>query len=115
MLKLKCSGEGTSLTNFQNVKNDPMGPNFFELYDMYTIMTHVFSKLQVTKNCSVIMEPFSIPKVAKNGQKEPDFEKSEIKLFVLDPCISKDSFRQGQSIQMFISHFELNQCQNNAK
>ena len=43
---------------------------------------------------SVIMEPFSIPKVAKNGQKEPDFEISEFKLFVFDSCISKDSFRQ---------------------
>ena len=51
------------------------------------------------------MEPFSFPKVAKNGQKEPDFEISEIKLFVLDSCISNDSFRQGQSIQNVYKSF----------
>ena len=51
------------------------------------------------------MEPFSIPKVAKNGQKEPDFEISEIKLFVLDFFISKDSCRQGQSIQIVYKSF----------
>ena len=57
------------------------------------------------KIASVIMEPFSIPKVAKNGQKEPDFEISEIKLFVLDSCILKDAFRQGQSIQNVYKSF----------
>ena len=50
MPKLKCSGEGTSLTNFQNVKNEPIGPRNFEFWDSFPIMTHVFSNYQVTKN-----------------------------------------------------------------
>ena len=68
MLKLKCSGEGTLLTNFQIVKNEPMGPNFFEFYEMYAIMTHVFSKLQVTKNCQCYHEAIFNP---KSSQKWP--------------------------------------------
>ena len=61
---------------------------------------HMFlANFKSPKIASIIMVPFSNPKVAKNGQKEPDFEISEIKLFVLYSCISKDSFRQGQSIQ----------------
>ena len=68
MLKLKCSGQGTSLTNFQNVKNDPVGPNSFEFYDMCTNMTHVFSKLQVTKNCQCYHEAIFNP---KSSQKWP--------------------------------------------
>ena len=36
------------------------------------------------KIASVIMKPFSIPKVAKKCKKEPDFEIFEIKLNVLD-------------------------------
>ena len=69
MLKLKCSGQGTSLTNFQNVKNDPVGPNSFEFYDMCTNMTHFFSKLQVTKNCQCYHKPIFNPKSSQKLSK----------------------------------------------
>ena len=73
MPKLKCSGEGTSLTNFQNVKNDPMGPNFFGFYDMYTNMTHVFGKLKVTENCQCYHEAIFNPKSSQKVQKRARF------------------------------------------
>ena len=73
MLKLKCSGEGTSLTNFQNVKNDPMGPNFLEFHDEYTNMTHVFSKLKVIKNCQCYHEAVFNPKSSQKVQKRAKF------------------------------------------
>ena len=73
MLKLKCSGEGTSLTNFQNVKNDPMGPNFFEFYNKYTNMTHVFGKLKVIKNCQCYHKAIFNPKSSQKVQKRARF------------------------------------------
>ena len=69
MPKLKCSGEGTSLTNFQNMKNDPMGVLNLEFYDMYPNMMYVFSIFQVTKKWQcyhgAIFNPKSSQKVTK--------------------------------------------------
>ena len=69
MPKLKCSGEGTSLTNFQNVKNDPMGPNNLEFLGRFPNMTDGFSKFQVIKiwQCYIeaIFNPKSSQKVLK--------------------------------------------------
>ena len=69
MPKLKCSGEGTSLTNFQNVKNDPMGPSNLEFLDSFPNMAHNFSKFQDTKNSKcyhgAIFNPKSSQKVPK--------------------------------------------------
>ena len=69
MLKLKCSGEGTSLTNFQNVKNDPMDPSNFEFLDWFPNMAHIFSKYKVIKiwQCynEAIFNPKSSQKVLK--------------------------------------------------
>ena len=84
MLKLKCSGEGTSLTNFQNVKNDPVGPNSFEYYDMYTNMRLVFGKLQVTKNCQCYHEAIFNPKSSQKWPKIAIFG-HKMKEAVLDP------------------------------
>ena len=67
------------------------------------------------KIASVIMEPFSIPKVAKNGQKEPDFEISEIKPLCLIHAYQRTLLDMDSPFKLFISHFELNQFQNNAK
>ena len=68
MLKLKCSGEGTSLTNFQNVKNEYIGPSDFEFHEMYPNMTHVFSIIQVAKSWQCYHEAiFNL----KSGQKVP--------------------------------------------
>ena len=62
---------------------------------------HIISaNFKSPKIASVIMKPFSIPKVAKKCKKEPDFDIFEIKLNVLDLCISMDSFSQGQPIQI---------------
>ena len=69
MPKLKCSGEGTSLTNFQNVKNDPMGVLNLEFYYMYSNMIYVFSIFQVTKKWQcyhgAIFNPKSSQKMVK--------------------------------------------------
>ena len=56
---------------------------------------------------SVIIEPFSIPKVAKKCQKEPNFEFSEIEGAVLDLCLSLDS--NESYLELLKSHSELNQ------
>ena len=69
MLKLKCSGEGTSLTNFQNVKNDPMGANNFEFQDRFPNMTHVFSKFQVIKYWQCYHGGISNPKSSRKWPK----------------------------------------------
>ena len=50
MTKLKFFGSSTSLTNFQNVKNDQMETSNFEFYYVYPNITHGLRKLQVTKN-----------------------------------------------------------------
>ena len=73
MPKLKCSGEGTSLTNFQNVKNDPMGTNNFGFKDSYTNLTHVFSNIQVTENCQSYQEDIFNPKSSQKVQKRAKF------------------------------------------
>ena len=50
------------------------------------------ANLKSSKIASVIMKPFSIPKVAKKCKKEPNFEIFEIKPTVFDSCIPIDSF-----------------------
>ena len=68
MTKLKCFGGSTSLTNFQNVKNDPKGPLNFEFYDMYPNFTNVFSIFQNIKIWQCYYEANFNP---KSGQKMP--------------------------------------------
>ena len=69
MPKLKCSGEGTSLTNFQNVKNDPMGVLNLEFYDMYPNMIHVFRIFQVTKKWQCYHGAIFTPKRSQKMEK----------------------------------------------
>ena len=73
MPKLKCSGEGTSLTNFQNVKNDPMGARNFEFLDRFPNLTHVFSKFQVIKNWQSYHGVIFNPKSSQNWPKRASF------------------------------------------
>ena len=75
MPKLKCSGEGTSLTNFQNVKNDPMGPSNLEFLDRFPNMAHVFSKFQVIKIWQCYIEAIFNPKSSQNWPKIAIFTK----------------------------------------
>ena len=69
MTKLKFFGSSTSLTNFQNVKNHPMGPSNFEFYDIYLNITHGFSKLQVPKNQQCYHGAIFNPKSSQNWPK----------------------------------------------
>ena len=77
MTKLKCFGGSTSLTNFQNVKNDQNGPLDFEFYDMYPNMKNVFSIFQVTKNGQCYYEAIFNP---KSGQKVPKIATFDYKI-----------------------------------
>ena len=69
MTKLKFFGSSTSLTNFQNVKNHPMGPSNFEFYDIYLNIIHDFSKLQVTKSYQCYHGAIFNPKSSQNWPK----------------------------------------------
>ena len=73
MPKLKCSGQGTSLTNFQNVKNEPMGPRNFEFHDSFPNITHVFSNYKVTKNWQCYHGVIFNPKSSQKGLKTAIF------------------------------------------
>ena len=77
MTKLKCFGGSTSLTNFQNVKNDPMGPLNVEFYDVYPNMTHDFSIFQVIRNQQCYHEAIFNP---KSGQKVPKIATFDYKI-----------------------------------
>ena len=76
MPKLKCSGEGTSLTNFQNVKNDPMVAINFEFLDRFPNLTHVFSKFQVIKNWQCYNGAIFNPKSSQKWPKIAIFTKN---------------------------------------
>ena len=71
MTKLKIFGSSTSLTNFQNVKNDHIGQVILSLMIPTSTLHMVLANFQSPKIGSVIKEPFSIPKVAKSSQKVP--------------------------------------------
>ena len=77
MTKLKFFGSSTSLTNFQNVKNDHIGPGDFEFYDIYPSMTHFFGTFQVTKNWQCYHEVIFNP---KSGQKVPKIATFDYKM-----------------------------------
>ena len=57
MTKLKCFGGSTSLTNFQNVKNDHMGPSIFgENRSLQLLISH-FELYQLQNEASRVPKP----------------------------------------------------------